>query len=364
MFIGVTGTNASGKTEVVKHLKDEGYKAHSLSDILREEAKERQLEPTVKNLVDLGNELREKQGADILARKTADKFFTTADIQRIKLLKYDDVNKYGVERAKLNQSAIIESIRNPAEVKTLKQRLQRDFSEIEITTAFYLIAVDAPLETRHIRFNLRKRAGENVDLDKFKEMDALSLGLNQPETGQQLKAVLEMADYNINNNGTENELIEKVEYTIKAAKQYKKDLYYMNLVFQSSSRADCRRRMLGAVRVNNDIVLRSGYNGSPRGVKNCNLGGCKRCADDSLPSGADLHKCSCIHAEANAIKGTIVEGATLYTMLYPCRPCAKEILNSGISRIVYAGGYASDAAELFEQVNRRKIVVKIEHLKL
>ena len=90
-------------------------------------------------------------------------------------------------------------------------------------------------------------------------------------------------------------------------------------------------------------IISTGYNGTPRGVKNCCEGGCPRCAG-SAPSGADLGECICSHAEENAIvqaacHGIAVEGATLYSMSSPCLICAKMVINSGITKVVYEDYY-------------------------
>ena len=58
MIIGLTGANASGKGEAAGYLKSKGFAYYSLSDILREEAKLRGIEPSRENLIKLGNELR------------------------------------------------------------------------------------------------------------------------------------------------------------------------------------------------------------------------------------------------------------------------------------------------------------------
>jgi dephospho-CoA kinase len=45
MVVGLTGANAAGKGEVALHLCDRGFRVHSLSDIVREEAERRGLAP-------------------------------------------------------------------------------------------------------------------------------------------------------------------------------------------------------------------------------------------------------------------------------------------------------------------------------
>ena len=67
MIIGLTGANASGKGEAASYLKSKSFEYYSLSDILREKAGARKIEPSRENLIKLGNELREKNGSSVLA---------------------------------------------------------------------------------------------------------------------------------------------------------------------------------------------------------------------------------------------------------------------------------------------------------
>ena len=68
-IIGLTGTNGAGKGEVAAFLKRMGYTYFSLSDLVREELRKKENEVTRNNLIKMGNELREKFGPDILAKR-------------------------------------------------------------------------------------------------------------------------------------------------------------------------------------------------------------------------------------------------------------------------------------------------------
>ena len=90
----------------------------------------------------------------------------------------------------------------------------------------------------------------------------------------------------------------------------------------------------------------AGYNGTPRGIRNCNEGGCPRCNSDT-PSGHNLTECLCCHAEENAIvqaayHGIAVKGATLYTTYSPCLLCSKMIINAGIKEVIFKERYSID----------------------
>lgn len=96
---------------------------------------------------------------------------------------------------------------------------------------------------------------------------------------------------------------------------------------------------VGAVIVKDGNILSMGYNGMPSGMDN----------DCKTTNGGT--KAEVIHAEANAIcklaKSTgCSEGATLYCTLAPCVECAKLILQSGISRVVFSDAYKDEAGTL------------------
>ena len=124
------------------------------------------------------------------------------------------------------------------------------------------------------------------------------------------------------------------------------DKYFMDIALVAASRSNCSRRHVAAVLVRDRRIISTGYNGTPRGVRNCSDGGCPRCNSDT-PSGHGLGDCLCCHAEENAIvqaayHGIAVKGATLYTTFSPCLLCAKMIINAGIKEVVYAERYSID----------------------
>ena len=124
------------------------------------------------------------------------------------------------------------------------------------------------------------------------------------------------------------------------------DRYFMDIAHVAASRSNCSRRQVAAVVVRDKQIISTGYNGTPRGIKNCSEGGCPRCNSD-VPSGQGLHQCLCSHAEENAIvqaayHGISVKDATLYTTFSPCLLCAKMIINAGIKEVVYKERYSID----------------------
>lgn len=137
------------------------------------------------------------------------------------------------------------------------------------------------------------------------------------------------------------------------------DEYFMDIARVVARRGNCSRRQVAALIVKDRRIISTGYNGTPRGVRNCCDGGCPRCAG-STPSGSRLDECICCHAEENAITqaachGIAVAGATLYVTLSPCLTCAKMIVNSGMLEVVYAEEYefARQTKALFREAGVR-----------
>ena len=137
-----------------------------------------------------------------------------------------------------------------------------------------------------------------------------------------------------------------------------KENYYLDIAETVLERSTCMRRCYGAIIVKNDEIVSTGYNGAPRGRKNCmDLGYCAREAMN-VPAGQRYELCRSVHAEMNAIisaarRDTL--GATLYLAgreaksgqplhdAASCAMCRRVIINAGIQRVVSrcggGGGY-------------------------
>ena len=93
------------------------------------------------------------------------------------------------------------------------------------------------------------------------------------------------------------------------------DTYFMSLAELASLRSNCMKRRVGAILVRNNRIVSTGYNGTPRGLRNCNEGGCERC-NGKARSGEALDECLCLHAEENALleagRERVGEEAVLY----------------------------------------------------
>ena len=179
MIIGLTGKNASGKGEVANYLQKKGFFYYSLSDVLREEATKIKLAHSRDNLINLGNELRKKYGANYLAKQINNKIK-----QKFKKNK--------------NLNFVIDSIRNPFEAKELMKNKE-----------FILVGIKATIELRFKRLQERNRLGDAKTLNEFKQQEQRENLKNR--ANQQLDATLKLANRVINNDSTLKELHKKVD---------------------------------------------------------------------------------------------------------------------------------------------------------
>lgn len=125
--------------------------------------------------------------------------------------------------------------------------------------------------------------------------------------------------------------------------------YYLDIAQTVAERSTCMRRMFGSIIVNHDEIISTGYNGAPRGRKNCiDVGECTR-ERLGVPRGERYEMCRSVHAEANAIISAArrdMIGATIYLVcLDPetgevvpdtssCAMCKRLIINAGIAKVV------------------------------
>jgi len=179
-IIGLTGRNASGKGTVASFLKESSYVYHSLSDTLRDELKMRNLEESRDNLIMIGNSLREEGGPGILA-----------DLMISNLTSLEN--------------HIVDSIRNPLEVKSLRREYENH--------NFSLISVDARPEIRYERLKQRNRAGDSSSWEEFLAQEKLEERSSDPNK-QQIFETINEADYHIDNSGSLSELKNKIRKII------------------------------------------------------------------------------------------------------------------------------------------------------
>ena len=180
MIIGLTGKNASGKGEAANYLKSKGFIYYSLSDVIREEATKRGIEHSRENLINLGNELRERFKPNYLAQQIN---------KKIKESRINFPDKFFF---------VIDSIRNPFEAKELMKNKD-----------FVLVGIDAPIELRFKRLLKRNRLGDANTLEDFKKQEEREN--LKSDTNQQLGKTFGMAVKIIVNDGSLNELHERID---------------------------------------------------------------------------------------------------------------------------------------------------------
>lgn len=319
MIIGLTGENCAGKSTAAEYLKKKSFYYYSLSDIIREELKVEGKAITRENLISKGNELRERFGPDVLAARLAQKMHK-------------------------DKNYVVDSIRNPAEVAALKK-----------ADRLFLFYITAPAEVRFARIKAREREEDPQTFEAFKEIEKLEME-NEEKTKQNLKGTFALADKTIVNDSGLNELYDNIDQKLaEISEEFKPsrpswDDYFMGIAKMVAMRSNCMKRKVAAVIVKDKRIISTGYNGTPRGTKNCFEGGCPRC-NNFAEAGKKLEDCYCSHGEENAIvqaayHGVSIKDSVIYTTFSPCLNCTRMIINAGIKEVIYNVEYPMADASL------------------
>jgi dephospho-CoA kinase len=165
LVIGLSGTIASGKGTVADILKVKGFNYIALSSVIKDELIKKGMPITRITMQDMGNELRSAKGGAALASIALGKFRS------------------------YSTPLIIDGIRNVDEITFLRKN-----------SNFVLIGIDAPIELRWKRVQVRNRDSDLLNHDRFIIDDARDRGFNEPLNGQQVGMCLVQADYLINND--------------------------------------------------------------------------------------------------------------------------------------------------------------------
>jgi len=308
MIIGVTGTKASGKGNIVRALAGQGFRTFSFGDICRKKAANMFGEVySASQLQDAGDKLREEGGSGALAKIM--------------------LEQPGI----LNSNWVIDGIRNPGEIEVLRK-----------LSDFYLVATDAPRPKRFERLKARRRSGDPQDYQGFIELDQRDLRDDRNPNGQQVADCIFNADYHFNADfPTQEQAVDEFIsgksglmnlIKTKNPRRPSFDELFMREAYEIARRSTCLRRRVGAVIALGNRSIAAGYNAPPMGFKHCEEVGCVR-EREHVPSGERAELCRAIHAEENALlqlvrHGPSPVGGTLYTTTYPCTPCAKSALNA------------------------------------
>jgi len=176
MIIGITGTIGAGKGTIVDYLiKNKGFKHYSARDFITEEVKKRGLEVNRDSLTAVANDLRAKHSPQYV------------------------IEQLFYRAQKEGSNAVIESVRTPGEIEFLRK--QPDF---------YLFAADADPKLRFERIKMRGSATDHIDFETFLSNEKREMTSTDPNK-QNLGKCIEMADFVFNNDGTIQQLFDKVE---------------------------------------------------------------------------------------------------------------------------------------------------------
>ncbi|KAK7924792.1 hypothetical protein PG985_006846 [Apiospora marii] len=212
---------------------------------------------------------------------------------------------------------------------------------------FILVSVDAPIVIRWRRYQARNSSSSSSN--------AASSASATPPTASSLEEFIAESDDHLYSGSLAHlyATLGKLDLTNPERLRPSWDNYFMSLASLAAQRSNCMKRAVGCVLVGRERrVISTGYNGTPRGIRNCGEGGCARC-NAGMGSGAALATCLCLHAEENALleagRERIRDGSVLYCNTCPCLTCSIKIVQVGISEVVYSQGYSMDGetAEVF-----------------
>lgn len=378
IIIGLTGSFGSGCTSVAKILHKLGFQTISISSLLKKEAERQGIDLSKlprkevrKVLQDIGNKKRE-QNLGILIQEA-------------------------LKSPNFSKDIVIESIKNPGEIKALKQYPNS-----------YIVALDTDFDIRIGRILDKEYDGDKKQFEKddLRERDEYG-----KDYGQKIQKCVDLADVVINNNKERTtpeerkdfeEIIMKwfIKLMKKPGSRSPTDIeLWMNNAYSISLQSECIQRQVGAVIIKEGFVIASGKNHVPPGEKTCktvydgkcyrdelrkNIKYCSVCKSDldedfncKTPNceynerslGKLLDKCRSLHAEENAILqisrlgGISLKDSIIVTTTFPCNLCAHNIASVGIKEVIYVEAYPDLEAINFFKKHPEIKLTKFEGVK-
>ncbi len=183
VIFGITGTNGAGKGTVARYLQGKGFRQYSVREFLIEEIERRGMPVNRDSMIEVANDLRKKHGPSYIL----DTLF---------------------ERAlRAGGNAVIESVRTVGEVEELKRK------------GMLLLAVDADPNIRYSRVQFRKSETDHVSFEKFMEDEERESYGDDPAR-QNLRHTVAMADYTLNNDGSEEDLYRQTDAILEKIHAY------------------------------------------------------------------------------------------------------------------------------------------------
>lgn len=320
MLVGISGTLSSGKTEVARYLTFQGFK-----------------------LIGVGTSTN---GSTRPPNANLSTPVAAGDLEPYNYASFDALLDDVTAHWRTNYVIL-----HIDDLDTLQKLQKRPF--------FLHVSIDAPVNLRYQRHCLKR--GEQVAFDTFvHQSDELLFDPQNP-----LIQINNQADVKVvNTSASLKSLYVKLsELDLTNAERLRPtwDAYFMRLADLAALRSNCMKRRVGCVIVRDNRVVATGYNGTPRHLKNCNEGGCSRC-NQGQGSGASLSTCLCLHAEENALLEAgrdRIDGdkSILYCNTCPCLTCSIKIVQSGIKEVVYAQSYSMDE-QAHLVMNEARIVLR------
>ncbi len=404
IVIGLAGPLSAGCSTLAEHLATQkGFTLRILSDIIRKELKEKNgiESPSPKELQDKGDELRQINGSDVLVR---------------------EIFKDLIE--KKPEKIVIDGIRNPGEIGYLRKFSKFFLIAIDASREErlkrYRIKTKTSISDQDF-FSIDERDsgknqpenGQNVT----RCIDVADFQIINQESWDGDLTVKEKLFLKA------DELLRLIDEP--GSKLPSMQEIGMHLAYSASLMSPCLKRQVGAViarkiESGKELSIAIGYNRPPDGIKNCfdRFHGCYRdmlkdkmenkldeeqkririelntllkdrnelstLLDDRVkesfgnlkrtllsdPELKQLDYCQAIHAEESAILqvaqlgGVSLQGTTLYTTTFPCIMCAKKIIQTGISRILYNEAYpVVQAKDLLSNTLGAENLIRFEGVK-
>lgn len=209
-IIGVVGQIASGKGILVKYLIEKlGFISYSLSSAVHREIEKKGIKKYTRQMLqDVGDEMRRREGDEVLARRVIEAIQKQTIEDRKSKVKKNLFSIFNYQPPSSifyhRQSIIIDGIRNPAEIEFLKKN-----------SNFILIGVKASRELRFKRVLLRGKKWDPKTYEDFLKVDRRDIGIGQNKSGQQVGKCLAYCDYMLTNNKDVKDFQGKVEKLMK-----------------------------------------------------------------------------------------------------------------------------------------------------